>query len=338
MAKINDILEIQDILPESVLNTHLWRFSPFILLSKFYYDTRYFWIERTSNIKNNDTSSDRSLEKCSHVPKSSDENCIDIRYAANIYNNITSDKRCVIESDQCSSMTAIPVCVDQNVEFHSTIIPLFTGNNASNTSVNISVDYSCGDDAEYQLVDDYCYKISFHETSWNDAKLECQRDHAMLFVPDKSITLQIIKSLYLRRPSYTSSGFAHVGVIYDNQNRTVIQFNLTSENISQIIPDSNAVYDLCEETFHRRFTRLISSKTLSINDRNLLKDQQIGCAYVDFFLDTEPFIRCDEIPCNRTATVICQKAPILKTDLIQVRRLVVNKICVDNVCFFLSRS
>jgi len=143
----------------------------------------------------------------------------------------------------------------------------------------------------------------------------------MLFVPEKSITLQIIKSLFSHRSSYTSSGFAHVGVIYDNQNRTVIQYNTTNKNILQTVPDSNAVYDLCEQTFHERYTTLMSSTSLSINERNKLKKQQMGCAYIDLFSYTVPVIRCDEIPCNRIATVICQKLPTVKTDVINAKRL-----------------
>ena len=43
-------------------------------------------------------------------------------------------------------------------------------------SVNVTIDHSCGDDNDYHFIDDYCYKISFHEVNWNDAKSECQHD------------------------------------------------------------------------------------------------------------------------------------------------------------------
>jgi hypothetical protein len=221
-------------------------------------------------------------------------------------------------------MSAVPICVDQHLEMNTTHIPLITNDNSSNLSANVSIDYSCGDDTEYHFVDDYCYKISFHEVNWNDAKSECQRDNAMIFVPEKSITLQIIKSLFLHRSSYTASGYAHVGVIYDNQNRTVIQYNTTNNNSLRTVPDSNAVYDLCETTFDEYYRKLMSSKSLSSNQRNQIKNQQIGCAYVDLLSDIVPVIRCDEIPCNRIATVICQKSPILKTAVVIVNRLVID--------------
>ena len=149
--------------------------------------------------------------------------------------------------------------------------------------------------------------------------------NAIVFVPEKSVTLQYIKSLFLRRKSYTSSGFAHVGVYYDELNRTVIQYNIssTSSNIDQLtVPDSNAIYDLCEKTFQERYTALMSSSSLTINEKNRLKKQQIGCAYIDLLSNNVPAIRCDEIPCNRTATVICQKLPNIKTNIIQAKQFV----------------
>jgi hypothetical protein len=164
---------------------------------------------------------------------------------------------------------------------------------------------------------------------WIDAKSECQRDNAMLFVPEKSITLQFIKSLFLRRQSYTSSGFAHVGVYYDNSNRTVIQLNTSTENTLLTIPDSNAVYDLCEKTFQERYTALMTSTSLTENEKNRLKKQQIGCAYIDLLSNTVPVIRCDEIPCNRSATVICQKYPVTQTATVKAKRFVC-KIFIHN--------
>jgi hypothetical protein len=313
IAKINDILEIQDILPESIINIRLLNILPHILYRHHYSfnDTIYFWVNRTLDIPDNNTISERLLGKCSQSSETTDKNCLVVHYEKIPKDNTTTHQLCIAESKQCSIKLASPVCVDQHLEKNSTFIPI----NSDNISSNISIDYSCGDDNEYYFVDDYCYKIFFHETSWKDAKSECENDNAMLFVPEKSITLQIIKYLFLRQSSYTSSGFAHVGVMYDNQNRTVIENNT-------IIPDSNAVYDLCEKTFHERYTAVMSSPRLTINEKNQIKKQQIGCAYIDLLSYTAPIIRCDEIPCNRIATVICQKLPNIKTDVIRAKRLV----------------
>ncbi|CAF0983844.1 unnamed protein product [Adineta steineri] len=314
IAKINDALEIQDILPESILNTRLLKLFLMITRLKSLNNTRYFWVDRTLDISDNNTISNRLLDKCSQTPDNIDGNCIVVRHEKKTTENETNYEFCVSESDQCSSISAMPVCVDQHIELNTT-------STIDDNSFNISSDYSCGDNSDYHLVDDYCYKISIHEASWNDSKLECQRDNAMLFVPEKSITLQVIKTLFLflHRNSYSSSGFAHVGVIYDNQNRTVIEYNTTNKNSLSFVPDSNLVYDLCEKTFHERYSILMSSN-LSAYERNEIKNKQIGCAYIDLLSNVVPIIRCDEIPCNRTATVICQKLPTLKTDVIFVKR------------------
>jgi hypothetical protein len=319
IAKINDILEIQDIVPNSILKTRLLKDFPAVFRFHYFNDTKLFWINRTLDIPDNNTISDRVMKKCSQTSGPIDRNCIKIHYEKTSYDNITSYERCITESNHCSSMSAIPICVDQHLENNSTTILPITDDN----SVDTPIDYSCGHSTDYHFVDDYCYKISLHEASWINAKSECEGDNAMLFVPEKSITLQIIKSLFLRRDSYTSSNFAHVGVVYDNQNRTVIQYNTTDENTIRTVPDSNAVYDLCEKTFHERYAELI----LSRDERNRLKDQQIGCAYIDLLSYTAPVIRCDEIPCNRTAIVICQKSPTVKMDDVQAQRLVVEKNC-----------
>jgi hypothetical protein len=295
-----------------MLYTRYSKLFPLLILHfKSFNDTRYFWIDRTSNIPDNNTISDRLLEKCSQISENVDKNCLIIHHEKYSYDNITIYQQCIAESNQCSVQSAMPICIDQHLEPNSKFIPL----NTDNISSKISLDYSCGNDTEYHFIDDYCYKILFHEISWNNAKTECERDNATLFVPEKSITLQIIKSLFLHQNSYTSSGYAHVGVIYDNQNRTVIQYN---DNILRTIPDSNTIYDSCEKTFNERYITLMSS----INERNRLKNQQIGCAYIDLLSYTVPVICCDEIPCNRTATVICQKLPNIKEDVIKAKRLV----------------
>jgi hypothetical protein len=256
------------------------------------------------------------------MPEVVDRNCIAIQYVPASDQSKASHERCIIESNECSTQSAMPVCVDQHLEPKPTVILPITDGNTS-VSANITVDRSCGDeDNDYHFVDDYCYRISFHEVSWNDAKSECQRDNAMVFIPEKSVSLQFIKSLFLRRRTYTSSGFAHVGVYYDSSNRTVIQYNTSDEKNPLTIPDSNAIYDLCEKTFEERHTALMLSSSLTTTEKNRLKKEQIGCAYIDIVSSIVPTIRCDEIPCNRTATVICQKLPTIKTSLVQAKQLV----------------
>ncbi|CAF1415851.1 unnamed protein product, partial [Rotaria sp. Silwood1] len=191
---------------------------------------------------------------------------------------------------------------------------------SSMISVNTTTDYTCGDDEEYHLMDEYCYKIFFHETTWQDAKSECERNNAMLLIPQQMKTLNLIKFLFLRRRSYTSSGIAHVGVIYDNRTHTVIQYNTTNGNTLPNTPNPNAIHTLCEKTFRTRYETLMSSSTVSKEDKERLKTQQTGCAYVNFRDDFELSISCNEIPCNQLATVICQKSPIRKTRSIVAKR------------------
>ena len=290
---------------------------------KFVNDTRYYWIDRTDDLPDPNTISERLLKKCSKVPDSINTNCIAIQYVTNTDENTISHERCIVESADCETKLAVPVCVDQHLEMKPTLVPPISDENPAQVAVNITVDHSCGDEnTEYHLIDDYCYKISFHEVTWNETRSECQLDNAIVFVPEKSVTLQYIKSLYLRHQHYAASGLAHVGVYYDNKNRTVIQYNI-SDGISLLtVPDSNAVYDLCEKTFQERYNVLLSSSSLTDKEKQLLKNQRIGCAYIDLTSNTVPTIRCDEIPCNRTATVICQKLPTIQTSVVKVKRFV----------------
>ncbi len=326
LAKINDIVEIQDILPDSILHTRLMQQLLVYYKFKFVNDSRLYWIDRTTDSPDLNTISERLLKQCSKMPELIDRNCIAIQY---VQNADQTHERCIIEMNECSKKSAMPVCVDEHLEVKPTLVPPITDENPSDISVNVTTEYSCGDqNNEYDFIDDRCYRILFHEVSWNQAKSECQRDQATIFVPEKSVTLQHIKSLFLRRRSYISSGFAHVGVYYDRINRTVIQYNTSNTNTDVlIIPDSNAIYDLCEKTFQERYTDLMLSSIITINEKTRLKTQQMGCAYIDLVTYNVPTIRCDEIPCNRTATVICQKLPDIKTDQIQIKRLVKQNFC-----------
>ncbi|CAF2666053.1 unnamed protein product [Rotaria sp. Silwood2] len=322
LAKINDILEIQDIVTLSTLNVRYFggvsiSYSPSILN-----DTRFFWIDRTSDIMNNNQTTDRSIGKCFQTSKSIDRNCIVLRREKIFMNNILTYERCFTESDQCSSISAMPVCVDKHLEFNSTAIPPIIDNDSSSILVNISTDYSCGDDTDYHLMNDYCYKVSYHETTWNDAKTGCERDNAMLFQPRKLTTLSLIKSLFLRRHSYTSSGIVHIGIFYDNRNRTATRYKTTGGSALPSELDSIDLHSLCKIEFHQHYERLIPSPVLSLNEKNRPKTQQIRCAYVDFRSDYGPLIACNEISCNRLATAICQKSPIVKIRAVAAKRLV----------------
>ncbi|CAF1131269.1 unnamed protein product [Rotaria sordida] len=318
LAKINDIVEIQDILPDSILHTRLMQQLLLFYRFRFVNDTRYYWIDRTSDLADPATISERLLKQCSKIPEFIDKNCIAIQYVPNSDQSIISHERCIIESNECSTISAMPVCVDQHIEIKPTLVPPITDENPSQVSVDIISGRIC--DNEYHFIDDYCYKIIDHEVSWKDAQAECRRNNAMIFVPEKSITLQYIKSLFLRQRTYISSGFAHVGVYYDNSNRTVMQYNISNDYDGISIPDSNAIYDLCEKTFQERYTALMISSSLTTSEKTRLKSQKIGCAYIDLMSNIVPTIRCDEIPCNRTATVICQKLSTVQTKTIQIQR------------------
>lgn len=319
LAKINEIAEINHILSDSIFNMRLLKLVPFYY-SKLVNMTRYYWINRTSEKMNSQSVSSLYLRNCTDIPEKVDRNCLAIRqepFQISFTYNFTLIRLCVSESDQCSTESAMPFCVDQHLDPKPTLIP---PNSNDSLSRNITIDYSCGDDSDYHFIDEYCYKIKFHEVSWNEAKRECEKENGSLFVPEKANTLHIIKTLFLHRTTYTSSGFAHVGVIYDQRNQTVIQYLNNNGNIQRIIPDSNTVYDLCERSFLERYRALMSPTGLTNNERNRLKTEQIGCAYMDLLSYSIPIIRCDEIPCNRTATVICQKSPIAISMNIEVER------------------
>ncbi|UJR31253.1 hypothetical protein I4U23_018755 [Adineta vaga] len=321
LAKINEIVEIQDILPESLLHTRLMKQILTTYKFVFVNDTRHYWIDRTSDSPDPNTISDRLLRPCENTDESISKNCIAIQYIPKSNQSRTSHERCISESIVCEKNSAMPVCVDKHLEPQITLVPPISDDNPADTSANITIDHSCNDETnQYHLVDDFCYKIISHEVGWNEAKAECQRDNAIIFVPEKSVSLQYIKSLYIRQRMYTSTGIAHVGVYYHNINQTVIQYNNVDVDNPLIIPDSNAIYDLCEKTFKERYVALMSSDSLTTTEKNLIKQQQMGCAYIDLTSNAVPVIRCDEVPCNRTATIICQKSPSTKSSIIKAKR------------------
>ncbi|CAF4124450.1 unnamed protein product, partial [Rotaria sordida] len=324
LAKINDILEIQDIIPELTLTTNYFNQFSFSCTSNTINMTKYFWIDRTSDIINNNKILDHSIRKCFQTSKSIDQNCIVLRREKILIDNTLTFQRCFSESDQCSSMSATPVCVDKNPEVDSIVIPSSINSKPAVISVNVSIDYSCGNDLDYHLINGYCYKVLFHETTWNEAKVECERDSATLFLPEKSTIFSLLKLLFLRRHSYTSSGIAHIDIFYDNQNRTTMQHNTISGSIVISRSYFDDFHNLCKRTIYQRDARLMSPSTSSKNEKSQVKIQQTSCAYVDFRSEYEIMISCNEISCNRPATVICQKTPIITTHAVLAEWLVIN--------------
>ncbi|CAF3088507.1 unnamed protein product [Rotaria socialis] len=310
LAKINDTVELQDILPESILYTIL--IQRFRLSYKFRLvnDTRYYWIDRTTDIADEKTISTRLLKQCSTIPENVNRNCIAVTSVPNNNDDEASDERCITESNECTKSSAMPVCVDKNLESKPTLIQPIKDGDQTSVTVDVITSYECDDPKnEYHLIDDYCYKVSDHKTSWKDAQEECRRDNAMVFIPEKSVSLQYVKTLFLRQQTYSSSDVIHVGVHYDMLNRTVIESDVKNNATVSIVPDSNAIYDMCEKTFHERYAALMSSTSLTTSEKKVFTTQQIGCGYMNFGLNSIPTVLCDEIPCNLTATVICQKLP-----------------------------
>ncbi|CAM4740124.1 unnamed protein product [Rotaria magnacalcarata] len=310
LAKINDMVELQDILPESILYTILMQRFRLSYKFRLVNDTRYYWVDRTTDAADEKTISTRLLKQCSIIPENVNKNCIVVKSVPNNNDDDVSDERCIAESNECSKSLAMPVCVDKLLESKPTFVQPIKDADQTSVTVDVITSYVCDDqNNEYHLIDDYCYKVSAHETSWKDAQEECRRDNAMVFIPEKSVSLQYVKTLFQRQQTYTSSEFIHVGVHYDMLNRTVIESDVKNNATVSIVPDSNAIYDMCEKTFHERYAVVMASTSLTTSEKNGFKTQQIGCGYMSFGLNSIPTILCDEIPCNRTATVICQKLP-----------------------------
>ncbi|CAM4808312.1 unnamed protein product [Rotaria magnacalcarata] len=324
IAKINDVLEIQQLLPKSTLTGG--GFGIYSPVSQKTDQVNYFWINRTSDISHRDKTLDISIPKCSlKAPESLDRNCIAARYEKTIIDDAVSYDPCIFESNECSSMSAVPVCVDKHLKSDSTFIQLTEVGDGSIVSVNTTIDYSCGDDKDYHLVNGFCYKINVHEITWQEAKSQCERENAALFIPENFEALQLIKLLFLRRQSYTSSGFAHVGVTYDNKNSTIKKYNANNKSSVVTAVEITGPNILCEATFLLHYGQLVSSSILSTKDKERLKNEQIACAYVDVRSEDSDYVSCDDIRCNRSAAVICQKAPITEMRLVVAKSSPMNK-------------
>lgn len=324
IAKINDILEIQHLLPKYMLfknDFEIYLDSRVPWLST---QVNYFWIDRTSDISHRDKTLNSSISKCTlKASKSIDRNCIAVLYEKTITDNVVTYDPCIIESNECSSISAVPVCVDKHLKSDSTFIPLTEVGNGSTVSINTTIDYSCGDDKEYHLLDGYCYKLNIHETTWQEAKSQCERENATLFLPENLLRIKLIRSLFSRRQTYTSSGILHVGVIYDNKNRTIKIYN--SNNGSGAVTSMwiSNLYYICEASFREHYRKLISSSTLSTKEKERLKNEQTACAYTGIQSEDRGLVSCDDIRCNRLATGICQKTPVAQMQVVVAQRLVV---------------
>ncbi|CAF4368318.1 unnamed protein product [Rotaria socialis] len=319
LAKINDVLEIQDILPKSVLARSVYSiYSSDSARRRAYNESKYFWIDRKSDVSRMNTASDDSIVRCSLTPHTVDGNCIVLRYEKIRIHESVTYQQCFTESDQCSSMSAIPVCVDEHLELNSTVNQPSKGNELLE-SVNTTVDYSCGNNAEYHLINGFCYKVNIHEVTWHDAKSECERENTTLFIPEDELTLKSIRSLFLRQRSYTSSSVIHVGVFNDKKDRSGTKYDGVDESSSSNILDSDSTSPSCGKTFRGRYLSAFSS--MARNDRSTSK--LTGCGYVDLRPGMELSISCDKLPCEQLAAVVCQKASIPKS------RAVVAKLVYD---------
>ncbi|CAM4971429.1 unnamed protein product [Rotaria socialis] len=326
IAKINDALEIQHLVPKSTLTGDNFGIWPYSSVSRIPKRVQYFWIDRTSSTSIKDATLDFSIPKCSmKTSESVDRHCIAVIFEKTVIQDAVSYDPCIIESNECSSTSAVPVCVDKHLKSDPTFIHSTEVGDDSVVSVNTTIEYSCGGDKEYHLVNGFCYKIIVHETTWQEAKSQCERENAALFIPENVIAIKLIKLLFLREQSYTSSGFAHVGVTYDNKNSTIKKSN--TNNASSVLDtmEITSPYFSCESTFLRHYRQLMSSSILSTKEKERLKNEQTACAYVDVRSEDRKYVLCDDIRCDRSATVICQKAPITKARTVVAKSSPMNK-------------
>ncbi|CAF4462582.1 unnamed protein product, partial [Rotaria sp. Silwood2] len=330
LAKINNILEIQDLLPDTLLNNSYIHRS--LYRSSIIDDREYFWIDRTTNIINNNRASKSFFKHCMETSKSIDRNCIVLRREKILVDNVIKFQRCFSESDQCSSRSAIPVCVDKNLESHSNAIPSMEDNDSSIIKINIFTDYLCGNDTDYHLIRDYCYKILLHETTWHKGKTECERDNATLLLPGSDSIFYLIKQLISHRHSYAlSTGIAHVDYFYANETFYTKQH----KSIDESIQTQNFYYEnyptLCKFSLYDHIVKLVE---VSFNETVKYIDKlefPVGrCGHVNFVVEPGTGRGCSKESCNQSATVICQKLPMMITDNILAKRLVVvsNYICL----------
>lgn len=305
LIKVNDILEVSDYVHALALSQTFGSYFRSSDDSSTSTNPIYFWINRT----NESRKSDHSISRCYHKSKSIDENCVVLQREKLMVDDMLSIRWCLTESDQCSSESARPICTNKPFE---TLNSLDVSNRIH--KLNIPADYSCENDKDYHLIDGLCYKILFHETTWNKAKVECERENAILFTPDKMTQLSLIKSLFSRHHSHTSSDIIHVGILHDDQLGTSILLNTTS-----IMIDFN---QMCKSRSNSLFEEFIASTSLRHYSINQTKNQRTRCGYVDFESSSGLSISCSSKSCERLATVICQKQPIVTMRTIYAEMLV----------------
>ncbi|CAF3819420.1 unnamed protein product [Rotaria sp. Silwood1] len=330
LAKINDILEIQDLLPDTILrHSNIYKYS---LDPSIIHDGMYFWIDRTTNIiNNNNRLSENFFKHCMKKSKSINRNCIVFRREKILVDNVIKFQRCFSESDQCSSRSAKPVCVNKNLESHSNVIPSMRNNDSSIIKINISTDYLCGNDTDYHLIGDYCYKVLLHETTWHKAKTECERDNATLFFPSINSRFDLIKQIILHRHSYTlSTGIVHVDYFYFNETSHTKQHKPIYESIESQNFNHRDYSDLCEDSFHAHPPLSDVSLNEIVKYIDELELTIPRCGYLDFTGKIQERRGCSKESCNQSAIVICQKLPMMTTHNILAKRLVVviNYICL----------
>ncbi|CAF1490312.1 unnamed protein product, partial [Rotaria sordida] len=319
LAKINDIVEIQDLLPQYMLGKGYFDKYPFSNSQKIDDMVKHFWIDRVSHTLSDSKISNRLISKCFNTSKSIDRNCIALDYERVLIDGVAAVMQCFSESDQCSLTSTIPVCVDKNLESHLSIMPSMENGDLSNIKVNISTDYSCGNDTDYHLIGDYCYKVLLHETTWHEAKAECEREKAKLFLPEKGEISYLVEQLFLHRRSYTSSDIAHIDVFYDNQNLTTTQCKTSSTSSFKPVFNLDAVDRSCKISLFGDYSILFPfpCKIREVIDRS--KTHKTACGYIDFQWCDLRRLSCNQESCNRSATVICQKSPTIITHVITAK-------------------
>ncbi|CAF1080548.1 unnamed protein product [Adineta ricciae] len=311
LAKVGDVVEIQD-----ALDTELFDSSDRTDSASLLKMEKFFWIDRVSNY----TTTNRAIRRCTHRSSSADPYCVVLRFEQVRINDRIGYEHCLTESDECPSQSATPVCVMKHLEPNATIVRPMKYDSPSTISIDTLIDYTCGNDNEYHLIEDYCYRIDSHETTWNEAKDKCERENASLFVPETKRTMTIMKELLLYHRIYTWSGIVHIGLVYDGRKGTVVRDVDKNVNALEYSTNKRDMYDLCERSGRRIFLGL---KSESI---------KFSYGYMDFGHDGEPSISCDEFTDEKVATVICQKAPIGKTASVLVKRLLYRRTnrCISN--------
>ncbi|CAF3982260.1 unnamed protein product [Rotaria sordida] len=323
LAKINDILEIQDLLPNVLLNNNYYYSDRFPFDYSIINKKKYFWIDRTTNIINNNTTSQGFLRNCIERSKSIDQNCIVLRREKIFVDNVLQLQRCLSESDQCSLASAMPVCVDKNLESHLNTMPSMIDDDLSTVKVNIFLDYLCGNDTDYHLIDNYCYKVLLHKTTWHEGKAECERDNAILFLPTINGMYHLVTELIPHQHNISSTSIIHTDFSYVNETSYIKWRKSIDENIKTHKPDYEYYHTLCKESYRDSIFNLIELlSNLTMKDIDELEVLTTKCTHIKLGSDFSVASECNEKSCNQSATVICQKLPIITTRPVLAKRLV----------------